>query len=120
LQWSDEVARFAAEWAARLQANGCSLEHRPFQGKFAQRYGENLYFVMGQRAAARQVVDSWVSEARDYDPKTGRCRAVCGHFTQVVWRNSRRLGCAVATCGDAQAVVCNYDPPGNFVGQRPF
>jgi len=47
----------------------------------------------------------------------------------VVWRGSARLGCGVAKCSknspfsgfpDWQLWVCNYDPPGNYVGQRPY
>ncbi|KAE9446141.1 hypothetical protein C3L33_21961, partial [Rhododendron williamsianum] len=46
---------------------------------------------------------------------------VCGHYTQVVWRNSVRLGCARVRCNDGLwFITCNYDPPGNYVGQRPY
>jgi hypothetical protein len=41
-----------------------------------------------------------------------------GHFTQVVWRASRRLGVGRAVAGDgAVYVVANYDPAGNMIGQ---
>ena len=40
-----------------------------------------------------------------------------GHFTQVVWAGSRKLGVGVS-CRDGKVlVVANYDPPGNFGGQ---
>ncbi|CAH1441532.1 unnamed protein product [Lactuca virosa] len=46
---------------------------------------------------------------------------MCGHYTQVVWRNSVRLGCARVQCNnDAWFVTCNYDPPGNYVGEKPY
>ena len=54
---------------------------------------------------------------------------VCGHYTQLVWRNSTLLGCAYARCtsnSPFQGVptwdfwVCDYSPPGNWVGQRPY
>jgi pathogenesis-related protein 1 len=44
----------------------------------------------------------------------------CGHYTQVVWRNTKEIGCGKAECGDRAIVVCNYDPPGNVMGQTPF
>ncbi len=37
-----------------------------------------------------------------------------GHFSQVVWKSSRSLGCGYdAGC---KMVTCNYDPPGNVMG----
>jgi len=41
--------------------------------------------------------------------------------TQVVWRNSQQVGCGSANCpGGGKFVVCSYNPPGNFNGQRPY
>ena len=51
-----------------------------------------------------------------YGIPTQRCRDfACGHFTQVVWPTTERVGCAVGP-GDAgwTNLICNYDPPGNY------
>jgi hypothetical protein len=41
--------------------------------------------------------------------------------TQVVWRESVRLGCGTASCNDGGVIwVCNYDPPGNYLGNMPY
>jgi pathogenesis-related protein 1 len=51
---------------------------------------------------------------------------VAGHYTQVVSRDSVRIGCGRVTCskrGDARAwtlVSCNYSPPGNMLGERVY
>jgi hypothetical protein len=45
---------------------------------------------------------------------------VCGHYTQIVWRNTKSVGCAVARGKGVEVWVCNYDPPGNYAGQRPY
>jgi hypothetical protein len=42
-----------------------------------------------------------------------------GHFTQLVWRSSARLGCGASVCRGLQIWVCNYDPPGNVQGNFP-
>jgi len=115
LTWSSELASVAEDWARRLAADGCGLQHRS-----DARYGENLYAIYGTSASPQEVVDSWVSEVADYNYKKNRCKGVCGHYTQVVWRGSRRLGCAAARCSQGEVWVCNYDPPGNFVGERPY
>jgi hypothetical protein len=49
-----------------------------------------------------------------------------GHFTQMVWKNSKRIGCAwnTNTCKsngmNFYKLVCEYDPPGNIVGGNYF
>ena len=43
-----------------------------------------------------------------------------GHYTQMVWRDTTRLGCGEAQCKGMLMVVCNYDPPGNYIGQKPY
>ncbi|MHB8789607.1 MAG: CAP domain-containing protein [Desulfobulbaceae bacterium] len=132
--WSDDLAEFAREWAQYLaDRNGCGMRHRPSQGNNAQLYGENLYWASAIRLAngarkaqnisPRHVVSSWVSERRDYDHVQKRCRwgKSCGHYVQVVWKTTRRIGCGMATCSDmSQIWVCNYDPPGNYRGQAPY
>jgi pathogenesis-related protein 1 len=45
---------------------------------------------------------------------------MCGHYTQIVWRNTKAVGCAVGGKGAREVWVCDYDPPGNYVGQRPY
>jgi hypothetical protein len=121
LAWSSEVAAVAQAYADELAANGCSLVHS------GSGYGENLAGLGGSPGTAEQVVGLWVGERDCYtygafmttDECT--CGSGCGHYTQVVWAGSRRLGCGFASCGGGGGVwVCNYDPPGNVVGQEPY
>lgn len=45
----------------------------------------------------------------------------CLHYTQVVWRDSVYLGCAKVNCYNGGSfVICSYDPPGNYEGDRPY
>ena len=66
------------------------------------------------------VVSTWRAEAQDYDYASNTCRKVCGHYTQVVWASTKQLGCGVARDSKREVWVCNYDPPGNWVGKRPY
>ena len=74
------------------------------------------------------VVAMWASEAKSYDYATNGCSGVCGHYTQVVWRSTTSVGCAIQRCATGSPfggstwffAVCNYVPPGNFVGERPY
>lgn len=39
-----------------------------------------------------------------------------GHFSQVVWAASAKLGVGVSTKDGKVILVANYTPPGNFSG----
>jgi pathogenesis-related protein 1 len=117
VSWSEDVADVARDWAAR-----CVFEHS------SAALGENLAIFSSPSATPEQVVEAWASEVADYDYADNRCAAgaQCGHYTQVVWRDSTSIGCAAVACedvvgfGDGLLFVCNYDPPGNYVGRRPY
>jgi hypothetical protein len=121
LTWSSTVAATAQAWA-----NNCQWMHS------TSSYGENIFADTGQ-SNAQAVVADWVSEKQFYTYSTNTCQAgkSCGHYTQVVWAKSLRLGCAVKQCTTGSPFgafnggrwtfwVCNYDPPGNFTGQKPY
>ena len=114
LVWSDQLAEVAQDWANHLIATG-GLSHRP-----NNRFGENIYTISGGTATPHEVVDLWAKEARGYDIRSNSCSGVCGHYTQLVWSKTRAVGCAAADAPGRQIWVCNYDPPGNIIGYRPY
>ena len=114
LVWSDRLAERAQDWADTL------LARRQFAHRQNSPYGENLFEIRGGSATSAQVVKAWADEVRDYDYKSNKCRGVCGHYTQIVWRDTKEVGCAVARGGGREVWVCNYDPPGNYIGERPY
>jgi uncharacterized protein YkwD len=114
LRWSPQLATYAQQWANRLAATG-KFEHRQ-----QNKYGENLFWGSGRRWSPTEVVNSWGNEVKDYNYSRNSCRGVCGHYTQIVWKNTKEVGCAVARKGNQEYWVCNYNPPGNYIGQRPY
>jgi pathogenesis-related protein 1 len=114
LVWSDKLATAAQQWANSL------LEKKQFVHNPKSKFGENLYQVEGAKATPKQVVDRWASESSAYDYKSNKCRGVCGHYTQIIWRDTKEFGCAVARGGTREVWVCEYNPPGNYVGHRPY
>lgn len=110
LTWSPRVSRSAEAWARKCQ----------FQHESQSEYGENLYAVWGQpnvERALSNAASAWYDEIGQYSYTNPGFSMSTGHFTQVVWRNSKRVGCAARQCGPMTLVVCRYDPPGNVMGQ---
>lgn len=138
LRWSEALARQATAWANKLKETGCAMQHS--RGKL----GENLYWagplktitrnkdgstwktrLIRQSISEKTVVGSWANEQRWYSQTTDTCNAppgkTCGHYTQIIWKNTKEVGCSKAVCDDnSQVWVCNYAPAGNVVGQRPY
>jgi pathogenesis-related protein 1 len=114
LRWSDRLAARAQEWASHL------LQERQFYHRPHPIFGENLFEISGARASPGEVVGDWASEARDFSYRANTCRGMCGHYTQLVWNKTREVGCAVASEPGREVWVCNYDPPGNWIGERPY
>ncbi|CAM0150198.1 unnamed protein product [Urochloa decumbens] len=116
--WDDTVAAYAASYAAQRRGD-CALQHS------GGPYGENIFWgSAGADWSAADAVNSWVSEKQWYDHDSNSCAAgeTCGHYTQVVWRDSTAIGCARVVCdnGGGVFITCNYNPPGNVVGQSPY
>lgn len=129
LVWSDDLSARAKAWAARLAKDGCRRQHS------GGKLGENIYYagpmvwtdgrteyhaVPPDRPAAM-----WIAERDWWDASSGQCTApaeeTCGHYTQIVWKDTEQMGCGMAICPDkAQIWVCNYFPAGNVAGQKPY
>lgn len=130
LTWSDKLARYSKQWTDHLGSGShCQIRHRGG----TPPYGENLYrasalrWSTGEREilpiTIKNVVKAWTDEERWYDYNRNRCQPgkQCGHYTQIVWRKTTEVGCALKVCADkSQTWVCSYNPPGNFQGVKPY
>ena len=122
-----------------------AAHHRSSQELQTKGYGENLAVAGGSRpplTTAQFAVDGWASEAACWTYGTfaapgsvgsEKCDSACyqklnsdgcGHYTQLVWRNSTQLGCGLSSCTSSgvnyDIWICNYAAPGNVVGQKPY
>jgi pathogenesis-related protein 1 len=139
LQWSDEIAQYAQTWANWLAERDLGGEHRQFttDNPFApgQYLGENIYWADGMPGTGPEAVQNWIAEKQwyHYDQDNGYggwnqppgCQPpagkFCGHFTQVIWKNTQYVGCGRAVAQDKTVyIVCNYYTGGNFAGQKPY
>jgi pathogenesis-related protein 1 len=124
--WSKDVAAFAQQWADHVAETG-KVEHRPGDGEFKQKYGENIA-CGADDFGVKDAAATWYTEKKAYDGGKQSLPddlADIGHYTQMVWKSSTRIGAgkAVIKKGDMKGwtfVVCNYNPPGNVVGKKPY
>ena len=129
LEWDADLAAYAAAWAAKCQDTEAPtglIDHDPDRSNVAgfTYIGENIFASSGT-ATAMGAVTSWAAEKADYDYATNTCAsgAICGHYTQVVWRATLKLGCALHNCAGLtypSSIVCDYGPGGNFNGEKPY
>ncbi|HVU00252.1 MAG TPA: CAP domain-containing protein [Polyangiaceae bacterium] len=124
MTWSADIAATAQAYADKLKnEQGCNMVHSHAPG-----LGENLAWFSGQPGTAQAAVGLWASEGDcyNYAPITASdscpCAigGACGHYTQLVWRDTTEVGCGVASCGSSEIWVCNFKPPGNYLGQYPY
>ena len=128
VRWSPTLAKFAQEWANEVATTG-KLLHRPREGVSHQLYGENMAWGVGTAYGVLTGAEYWHDEIRFYEPGSsipddfGSFKAA--HYTQMVWKETTEIGAgkAVIRKGEKQGwtvVVCNYNPPGNIPGQKPY
>ncbi|XP_008841607.1 GLIPR1-like protein 1 [Nannospalax galili] len=125
MSWDKELARLARSWST-----GCKFSHNPC---ITKRYachdafdfvGENI-FLGGLKSSPKFVISSWYNESKYYNFDNLSCSKTCGHYTQVVWAKSHKVGCAVTNCpnlgGRATGLfICNYGPAGNYANTYPY
>lgn len=118
--WDATLASFAQRYVTTL-VRSCALRHSAGSG-----FGENLA-AWTQHAPPTKAVDLWAREKVGYRGAGGPLRDAdieAGHYTQVVWRGTTRVGCGRTTCskgGIAWTLVsCNYSPAGNVMGARVY
>lgn len=123
LTWNASLARDAGDYARVLLARG-RLEHAGARDRKGS--GENLWMGTAETWSSDAMVGMFLDERRYFRAAafpdvslTGNWADV-GHYTQIVWRDTREVGCAIDTGNGMDVLVCRYYPAGNVVGQAPY
>ena len=124
LQWNTSLAQRAQNWADHLAVTG-KFEHSPVApGQLPE--GENIWGGTEGAFSPEDMVGLWISEKSDFvqgvfpaNSKTGRVQDV-SHYTQLVWRGTGTVGCAMSRNGEDEIMVCRYSKPGNVRGMDPL
>ena len=125
LQWNSELEASAERWGDHLARLG-RLEHYPDDPSDADPQGENLWAGTKGAWTPEEMVGLWIAEKKHYRPgvfprntRTGNLEDV-GHYTQLMWRSSTHVGCAVTKGARFDFLTCRYSEGGNVIGERPF
>ncbi|XP_010637867.1 glioma pathogenesis-related protein 1 [Fukomys damarensis] len=123
MTWDAALAQVAKAWA-----KNCHFGHNPQlkSGKLHPKFnsmGENIWTGSLSLFSVSPAISNWYSEIQYYDFNTKKCKNVCGHYTQVVWADSYKVGCAVQFCprvsgfdtlSNGAHFICDYGPLGNY------
>ena len=105
----EQVAQSYSEYQASID----SMQHSN-----NKKYGENLYYCgssSGECVTGKKASEMWYDEVKDYDFDNPRYIKGTGHFTQLVWKGSKQIGCGAACNSNKNCyLTCNYYPPGNY------
>ena len=121
LVWDARLASAASSYGPALERLG-RLAHAPANQREGQ--GENLW--MGTRDAyeLEEMAESWAAEKSLFRPgffpavsRSGAWSDVA-HYTQMIWKGTTRVGCAIRKGRKWDFLICRYSPQGNVVGQR--
>ncbi|NWS23872.1 GLIP1 protein, partial [Polioptila caerulea] len=129
MSWDSALAKTAKAWAKK-----CKFDHNTYletPGKMHPTFplvGENIWTGTAHIFSVDAALRSWFNEVTSYDFSTNTCTDKCGHYTQVIWAESYKVGCAVHFCNTvenfpglfkAAHFVCNYGPAGNYP-RKPY
>lgn len=123
LKWNAELVQSAHAWAGYLATTG-RFEHAPERHRDPE--GENLWAGTRGYFSPEAMVNGWIREKRyfkaglfPYNSTTGRVADV-GHYTQLMWRDTFEVGCAMVRGVQEDVLVCRYRNAGNYLGEKPF
>ena len=114
LKLNRELCKIAQNYANHL-ANIGRLQHSD-NCYHNNSMGENLYYCKGKEPTGSSITTSWYSEIKSYN-YSGEFSNNTGHFTQVVWKETKEVGFGKSKNQDGKIyVVANYYPAGNVIG----
>jgi len=120
LVWDNDLGTGAATWAQQLALTN-RFEHS--DRKARRGIGENLWMGTHGAYSPEAMVGGWLSEKRMFMPgvfpnnaRSGNWIDI-GHYSQLIWPTTTRIGCALASNGRTDYLVCRYSPAGNIDGR---
>lgn len=123
LVWSAKLSEHAKKWAQTL-ATSDMFEHAPVGADGGE--GENLWTGTKDDYTPEEMIGFFIDEGKLFrrskfpDVSTTGQWTDVGHYTQIVWKDTREVGCAIASNPRSDYLVCRYLPAGNVIGQQVY
>ncbi|XP_008947265.1 PREDICTED: glioma pathogenesis-related protein 1-like, partial [Merops nubicus] len=117
MTWDAALSRTAKAWA-----NKCIFKHNIYLREKHQCHpnftsiGENIWVGSRPAFTVANAIKAWYKQVKDYTFAVPKCTKTCGHYLQVVWDYSYKIGCAVTLCKKVAGIrnaanfICNYSP----------
>lgn len=126
LEWDEALAADAGHHADELARTGL-FAHSPKASRAVPASGENMWMGPRRLYDYRVMVGSFAEEKARFRvgaklpdfSTTGRWQDV-GHYSQMIWRGTKKLGCALGDGPNFEYLVCRYFPAGNAYGKGPL
>ena len=120
LVWDNALGTAAAHYAAQMAMSGV-FAHSDRAAR--PDTGENLWMGTHGAFSVEAMAGGWASEKRFFSPgifpnvsRTGNWEDV-GHYTQMIWPQTTKVGCAIAATPRVDYLVCRYAYKGNIDGR---
>lgn len=120
LVWDNELGAAAAAYAQQMAMTGVFAHSDRSKRRGT---GENLWMGSHGAFSIETMVGGWSSEKRFFVPgifpnnsRSGNWEDV-GHYTQMIWPTTTRIGCALASTPRIDYLVCRYATAGNMDGR---
>lgn len=119
--WDARLAADADAYARELARAGRWGHSAP---RMREEEGENLWAGTRSAFGLAEMVAAWSSEKRMFRagvfPNVSRSGSWhdVGHYTQMVWPTTTRIGCGLSSSDNWDYLVCRYSSPGNVLGYR--
>lgn len=125
LAWDSALAQDAAQYARQMAVTN-RFQHSPRASR-AVPSGENLWMGPRRLYGYETMIGAFLNEKRLFRrggklpdiSMSGRWEDV-GHYTQMIWRGTQKVGCALAEGQNYDYLVCRYFPAGNAFGKGPL
>jgi hypothetical protein len=121
LAWDNSLGVGAASYAQQMAFSGM-FQHSNRQAR--RGVGENLWMGTHGAFSVEAMVGGWAAEKRYFMPgvfpnnsRSGNWEDV-GHYTQMIWPTTTRVGCAIASTARVDYLVCRYATAGNMDGRQ--
>jgi len=122
LSLDNKIIKDASTYAESLTKNSeLIFEPSGIYYNTDEKYGENIFYCNKKTCKDQNVtlaVTTWYEESLNYNYDTNEGIEGTHNFTQMIWKNTKKIGCGLGEKNDeSYVIVCFYYPKGNIVNE---